>query len=59
MRMRLSIVASSKARASSIDDSLPDTVDSEKVNATGKDGVPMVTIPKQAKAMPRRLQTGG
>jgi HSP20 family protein len=35
---------------------LPDTVDSEKVNATGKDGVLTVTIPKQAKAMPRRIQ---
>ena len=37
---------------------LPDTVDSEKVNATGKDGVLTVTIPKQAKAMPRRIQIG-
>jgi|SRR5271165_6229810 len=37
---------------------LPDTVDSEKVHATGKDGVLMVTIPKQAKAMPRRIQIG-
>jgi HSP20 family protein len=35
---------------------LPDTVDSEKVNATGKDGVLTVVIPKQAKAMPRRIQ---
>lgn len=35
---------------------LPDTVDSEKVNATGKDGVLTVTIPKKAKAMPRRIQ---
>ena len=35
---------------------LPDTVDSEKVNAAGKDGVLTVTIPKQAKAMPRRIQ---
>ena len=35
---------------------LPDTVDSEKVNAAGKDGVLRVTIPKQAKAMPRRIQ---
>ena len=35
---------------------LPDTVDSEKVNATGKDGVLTVTIPKQSKAMPRRIQ---
>jgi len=37
---------------------LPDTVDSEKVNAAGKDGVLKVTIPKQAKAMPRRIQIG-
>ncbi len=35
---------------------LPDTVDSEKVNATGKDGVLTVTIPKQARALPRRIQ---
>jgi HSP20 family protein len=35
---------------------LPDTVDSDRVNATGKDGVLTVTIPKQAKAMPRRIQ---
>lgn len=38
---------------------LPDTVDSDKVNATGKDGVLTVTIPKQAKAMPRRIQITG
>jgi HSP20 family molecular chaperone IbpA len=31
-------------------------VDSEKVNAIGKDGVLTITIPKQAKAMPRRIQ---
>jgi HSP20 family protein len=37
---------------------LPDTVDSEKVNATGSHGVLMVTIPKQAKATPRRIQIG-
>ncbi len=37
---------------------LPDTVDSEKVNATGNNGVLTVTIPKQAKAMPRRIQIG-
>jgi HSP20 family protein len=35
---------------------LPDTVDSEKVNASGKNGVLTVTIPKQPKAMPRRIQ---
>lgn len=38
---------------------LPDSVDGEKVNATGKDGVLTVTIPKQAKAMPRRIQIAG
>jgi HSP20 family protein len=37
---------------------LPDTVDSDKVNATGNHGVLTVTIPKQAKAMPRRIQIG-
>jgi len=35
---------------------LPDTVDAEKVNATGKNGVLTVTIPKQPKEMPRRIQ---
>jgi HSP20 family protein len=35
---------------------LPDTVDSEKVNASGNNGVLTVTVPKQAKAMPRRIQ---
>jgi HSP20 family protein len=35
---------------------LPDTVDSDKVKATGRNGVLTVTIPKQAKAMPRRIQ---
>jgi HSP20 family protein len=37
---------------------LPDTVDSEKVDATGKEGVLTVTIAKQAKAMPRRIRIG-
>jgi HSP20 family protein len=35
---------------------LPDTVDSNNVKAAGKDGVLTVTIPKQAKAQPRRIQ---
>ena len=35
---------------------LPDSVDGENVKATGKDGVLTVTIPKQAKAMPRRIR---
>ena len=37
---------------------LPDTADGEKVNAHGKNGVLTVTIPKQPKAMPRRIQIG-
>ena len=37
---------------------LPDTADGEKVNASGKNGVLTVTIPKQVKAMPRRIQIG-
>jgi HSP20 family protein len=37
---------------------LPDTVDSEKVNAVGNHGVLTVTIPKQPKAMARRIQIG-
>jgi HSP20 family protein len=35
---------------------LPDTVDSDKVKAAGKDGVLTVMIPKQAKSQPRRIQ---
>jgi HSP20 family protein len=35
---------------------LPESVDSDKVNATGRDGVLTVTVPKQAKALPRRIQ---
>jgi len=38
---------------------LPDTVDGERVNATGKNGVLTVTIPKQPKAVPRRIQIDG
>ncbi len=37
---------------------LPDTVDSDKVDATGKDGVLTVAIKKQVKAMPRRIRIG-
>jgi HSP20 family protein len=36
--------------------SLPDTVDSENVKATGQNGVLEISIPKQAKAQPRRIQ---
>jgi HSP20 family protein len=35
---------------------LPDTVDAERVKATGKNGVLEITIPKQAKALPRRIK---
>ena len=35
---------------------LPDTVDSERVKATNRQGVIELTIPKQAKALPRRIQ---
>ena len=38
---------------------LPDTADGDKVNATGKNGVLTVVIPKQMKAMPRRIQIEG
>jgi len=35
---------------------LPKTVDGDKVDATGRDGVLTVTVPKEAKALPRRIQ---
>ena len=35
---------------------LPDTVDTGSVAATGRNGVLEVTIPKQPKAQPRRIQ---
>jgi HSP20 family protein len=35
---------------------LPDTVDSEKVNAAGRHGVLAITIPKLPKATPRKIQ---
>ena len=35
---------------------LPDTVDVEKVKATDRNGVLEISIPKQAKAQPRRIQ---
>jgi len=38
---------------------LPDTADSQGVNATGKNGVLTVTIAKHAKAQPRRIQISG
>lgn len=35
---------------------LPDTVDAERVKAREHDGVLEITIPKQAKALPRRIK---
>jgi HSP20 family protein len=35
---------------------LPDTVDAANVQATGRNGIVEVTIPKQPKAQPRRIQ---
>ena len=35
---------------------LPDTVDAENVKASGRNGVLELTIPKQAKAQPRRIE---
>jgi hypothetical protein len=42
--------------ASSIDGCFARHGDGDKINAIGKDGVLTVTIPKQAKATPRRIQ---
>jgi len=38
---------------------LPDTADSQGVNAAGRNGVLTVTIAKHAKALPRRIQISG
>lgn len=35
---------------------LPDTVDAESVRAAGRNGILEVTIPKQARAQPRRIE---
>jgi HSP20 family protein len=35
---------------------LPDTADADRVSATGKNGVLEVTIPKQEKVQPRRIE---
>ncbi len=35
---------------------LPETVDAERVQASGRNGVLAITIPKQAKAQPRRIK---
>ena len=37
---------------------LPDTVDSENVKASNQNGVLEISIPKQAKAQPRRITVG-
>ena|ERR1700688_1438454 len=37
---------------------LPETVDTERVTAKGRDGVLELTIAKQAKAQPRRITVG-
>ena len=34
---------------------LPDTIDAENVNATGRNGVLAISIPKQSRAQPRRI----
>jgi len=34
---------------------LPDTIDAENVNASGRNGVLAISIPKQSKAQPRRI----
>lgn len=36
--------------------SLPDTVDAERITANGKNGVLEITIPKQEKVQPRRIE---
>ncbi|MCU0759822.1 MAG: Hsp20/alpha crystallin family protein [Steroidobacteraceae bacterium] len=38
---------------------LPDTADDDNVKATGRNGVLTVTIPKQARALPRRITISG
>lgn len=37
---------------------LPDMVDSERVQASGRNGVLEIRIPKQPKALPRRIKIG-
>jgi HSP20 family protein len=37
---------------------LPDSIDSEQIRAVGRNGVLEITIPKQAKAQPRRISVG-
>ena len=35
---------------------LPDSIDGDQIKATGRNGVLEISIPKQAKAQPRRIQ---
>ena len=35
---------------------LPDSIDSDQIRATGRNGVLEISIPKQAKAQPRRIK---
>lgn len=35
---------------------LPDSIDTEQIKATGRNGVLEISIPKQAKAQPRRIK---
>ena len=38
---------------------LPDSIDTEQIKATGRHGVLEISIPKQAKAQPRRITVAG
>jgi HSP20 family protein len=38
---------------------LPDSIDSEQIRAVGRNGVLEISIPKQAKAQPRRIKVAG
>jgi HSP20 family protein len=38
---------------------LPDSIDSDQIEARGRNGVLEVSIPKQAKAQPRRIKVAG
>ena len=39
--------------------SLPDSADAERIEATGKDGVLEVSLPKHEKVQPRRIAVKG
>jgi HSP20 family protein len=38
---------------------LPDSIDSDQIQAVGRSGVLEISIPKQAKAQPRRIKVAG